>query len=1679
MKLRLPITSLFIFMLFVSTSAQTTWYVDQSATSGTEDGMSWTNAYLHLRDATNNVALQPGDSILVAQGTYYPDEYFTANTDNPAMTFNILDSVSILGAFPAGGGGYNSRSTSLYPTILSGDIQQDVIQSNNSHHVIVMSTNTYLFIDGVTITLGSATDGILSPLDRGGGLFVNDSSTLIISNCIITQNHAYNKGAGIYADESDLLISNCQFTQNQVTSSNGAGAGLHHETGDLDLMNCLFQTNSARRSGAAIHLGGVNANIQESQFISNRSPILGSANNLDGGAIFMIGSLANLYHCEFDLNRSENGGAIYSGSSVVQIDRCEFDRNEATDFGGAIYSTLFGGVVVPGIIDMTNSFFTRNECFLPTGEGTCLYMFNGDHYIRNNTFFLNNFRRRSTGHDIVGTVASGLKIDNNIFDRNLIGDLSSSGIVIGKNNHINYIGDGNFRALLQYSANVPRACMPTINAGSNEDVDSLELDFNGNPRISDGIVDLGAFENSNPNNPNVTTFYVRPSSIDRNGLGFNPNSPFINVQMALKNVCLDDGDEIRVAAGTYHPDYGPHTMIDDRHSSFILDTTITIRGGFNINFTTQDLLQNKSILSGAITNNPLENAYSVVTVNGSASGSTIDGLIISDGRADSITLLEQRTGAGIYNYSADLTVQNSIIKNNHAPGVGPNGTGAGYIHFGGTSNFINTVWANNSSSAQGGAVSSQGGNINLINNTFHNNHSELAGGAIHTFQGDVDILNSIFSNNTAPSRNDINQSNLGGSASASYSMFDMDVDTAVTDDGNNIVNAGITFYSPTFDDFRLTYCSDGIDQGLNSTNASLVDLYYNTRVIDTIDIGAAESQVPNDFSGNLYVSGSQNGQGVSWTNAMPDLNEAVLLANTCSIDSIFVATGTYHPSAITNDANHDREFKFYVDHNLFVQGGYSPDGTERNTGLYPTILSGNIQNDPIVSNNCFTVVEFGLGASGTTIDGFYIQDGYADSSVIVSKRTGAGLYDPGINLNLYNSVIRNNYAIGDSTDGTGAGILSFGGDNTYINNLWYNNHATVEGGAISVQFGTHHFINNTFTHNTTLSEGGAIHTFQGDVDVVNSVFYNNVANSILNINQPNLGGSSNVEYSLFDSDIDTFVIDDGNNIFNTTVNFIHPEAEDYRLTPCSPGVDQGDDLSNSTSLDLGGDTRKIGTIDMGAYESEFINAPISSLFVDPNLAGNGSSWSSPLSNLQVALKYSNSCQVDTVFVAEGVYFPNDGPSTTGYDSLARFVVDSTTVIKGSYPSGGGVPSLSAHASILSGEIGNTNTIEDNTKTILELNQYGTIDGFIIEKGNARGLGDPGGAGRDGGGIFTDAGGHFKNIVFRNNSAVIGGGINAVGQKITMENCLFHDNHAYAYGGAIGIDFTPTTDSSELINLTIVNNTENDTIFGFGGSAIAMVGAHAKLKNSIINDHSGAFRILSGNLFMEHSMLDTFVSAGVIDLSNNLLITHADFIQPELDFYALTPCSPGVDDGLNSFSLSSDDLLENNRINGVIDMGALECEFLDAPFTNIYVDQSASGNGTSWPDAMPDLNLAIKYANSCGADTILVAEGTYTPSDLSAPITHEREARFYLDNEYYLKGGYSAGGSTHNLNEHPSILNGDIQKDDILTNNVFTVIETSLTLNKTTIDGFIIEGGYADSIGNSQKNTGAGHLQSTY
>jgi hypothetical protein len=210
-----------------------TFYVDVDNGSDSNDGKTWSNSFKTIQAALNLAQVFVTDTILIANGTYYP-------TDGAGRTisFHIKENAALYAGFVGGVNsveGVKDADPATNVTILSGDIGVLGDSTDNSYHVIystIMSNAT--IISGVTISGGYADGG--GEKSRGGGVYnktdgINASPTFV--TCTISGNTASSSssydsyGGGVYnyacSGNSTVTASpvfeNCTIEGNTASSS--------------------------------------------------------------------------------------------------------------------------------------------------------------------------------------------------------------------------------------------------------------------------------------------------------------------------------------------------------------------------------------------------------------------------------------------------------------------------------------------------------------------------------------------------------------------------------------------------------------------------------------------------------------------------------------------------------------------------------------------------------------------------------------------------------------------------------------------------------------------------------------------------------------------------------------------------------------------------------------------------------------------------------------------------------------------------------------------------------------------------------------------------------------------------------------------------------------------------------------------------------------------------------------------------------------------------------------------------------------------------------------------------------------------------------------------------------------------------------------------------------------------
>lgn len=585
-------------------SSLTRIYVDQNVSvTSPQNGSSWQYAFDDLREAIN--LAEPGDSIWVAEGTYFPTSY-----TNREFSFHLNPGVKIFGGFNGTETELSQRDLENHETILSGDIGVQGDSTDNSYHVVyTIGTDSTAVLDGFTITRGYAmhdNNAYFGHLVRGGGMVVDtneefpEASPLIrncnfkhnvgkyggglacfglnnlyanptLINCTFFQNTGVIEGGGIYKTgpsfvDHPMYFENCVFEDNWAWQG-GAGIMLKEVCNDFIFKSCIFLKDSVVSGSGGVYLysicDDVGIQMEDCSFVENEG-------NVGGGLGLIDDSVDNEPHVGFDFefvncsfignsDYSNEGGALYFrpwySPCKIKIDQCNFENNFSFFQGGAIdvetaegsesylniSNSIFSGnysIAVPasGAIHLwgavfaddlpasyskiENSIFYGNRGALGVSSGPglaemeldhCTFFDNGNYPIAKNwgpNFnYVDNYTIMSLANCILWEPEvplyylfyNGNPTNQNLYDYTIDNCLISpsacdlpggdeacnEGMIFGLNPMFVNATAGDLRV---------GGCSPAINAGDVSFSPDIITDINGNPRILEGIPDMGAYE---------------------------------------------------------------------------------------------------------------------------------------------------------------------------------------------------------------------------------------------------------------------------------------------------------------------------------------------------------------------------------------------------------------------------------------------------------------------------------------------------------------------------------------------------------------------------------------------------------------------------------------------------------------------------------------------------------------------------------------------------------------------------------------------------------------------------------------------------------------------------------------------------------------------------------------------------------------------------------------------------------------------------------------------------------------------------------------------------------------------------------------------------------------------------------------------------------------------------------
>ena len=233
-----------------------------------------------------------------------------------------------------------------------------------------------------------------SVVQRGGGLFINNSYVHFHVNIKIVENVVEKLGGGMYAAHCNITSTK---DSSWVIENNKAhhGGGLYFTTVNASITGTVvIASNSASSSGGGSELNFVQCNFSDVTFFNN------SCHLCYGGGMRTRIVYIVLENATFTGNFALGGGALHSwGSNITLLSEAVFDSNIAlNEGGGAIYANHGSILFESNTLLINNSVLYGDDSQIgDTCMGGAIFFFNATGEFRKDTHIIGNTASNSGG----------------------------------------------------------------------------------------------------------------------------------------------------------------------------------------------------------------------------------------------------------------------------------------------------------------------------------------------------------------------------------------------------------------------------------------------------------------------------------------------------------------------------------------------------------------------------------------------------------------------------------------------------------------------------------------------------------------------------------------------------------------------------------------------------------------------------------------------------------------------------------------------------------------------------------------------------------------------------------------------------------------------------------------------------------------------------------------------------------------------------------------------------------------------------------------------------------------------------------------------------------------------------------------------------------------------------------
>ena len=729
---------------------------------------------------------------------------------------------------------------------------------------ITITSGATLTIQGTgKITRGTSYTGNLFVVEEGGALVIQGSTSNKNAITVDGNENVISQAAAIIT-RGPVTLKNMTLSNNKNRANKSAGGGLYvYNTGSLSMNNCLLTKNTSCAFGGGFYSAG-NITITNSEISYNRSMTTATAEAIGygrGGGFLLTGQ--EVTGTLTNVNIHDNVALYYGGAMQIQagasvhFDSGVISNNEAVLAGA-------GGVHVTSaaIFTMDDGATIKNNTAHLVGGAihtsySCKVNLNGGEITGNTTVGRGGGVHINVGGELV---LNGTDINNNkaLSGRNVSistvdekGDTWSTPTSKDSDEYKDGYGGG----VLVDSG------ICTMKKGTL----SNNFATKGGAGIGFVMISMGDTTSEDKMNK-IVSFTMEGGTITNNSTDGDGGGIYLMKNMLAEDTTDEEGNVIPGVDGTPTITLKSGTISNntakgnggaaylEEETAFYIDGSVSLtnnraEGNGGAVYVSQGIAD---ITGGTISENYAKNNGGAIYVNGTV---TVNDTTISENGTyeDNIT----QNGGSIYIENGDFLLESGLIENNTASNFG----GAVYIEKGNATVTGGTI-TECLAKANGGAIYIVGGNFIIESGAVTNNTAQNQGGALYVSKGDIEVgLKSCKGDNTTHSHPQIrgNVAQAGGGFCVCDGTLDMycgevrdnyaEDDTASSNvnqtagtiniHGGTIHN-GISVLSGSFNDYTKENCdiiytlryhsNDGTDRVIEAKVSSGAQLSLSNKI---------------------------------------------------------------------------------------------------------------------------------------------------------------------------------------------------------------------------------------------------------------------------------------------------------------------------------------------------------------------------------------------------------------------------------------------------------------------------------------------------------------------------------------------------------------------------------------------------------------------------------------------------------------------------------------------------------------------------------------------------------------------------------------------------------------------------------------------------------------------------------